>query len=149
MRRLNERPLLRATAAWTGRWVLLAGLALAANAVARSAEGGGPTGGGQKPAATVKMTDKLKFDPDRVKVKVGDEVLWTNTAAITHTVTDDASKARDPKDAVLPQGAPPFNSGSIDPGGQWRFRFTVPGRYKYFCMPHEAMGMLGEVEVVP
>jgi plastocyanin len=145
---VNERALLRAAWVWTGRWVLLGALALAANAVARSAEGG-QTGGEQNPAATVKMTDKLKFDPDRVKVKVGDEVLWTNTSAITHTVTDDASKARDPKDAMLPQGAPPFNSGSVDPGGQWRFRFTVPGRYKYFCMPHEAMGMLGEVEVSP
>jgi plastocyanin len=148
MRTVDERALLRAAWVWTGRWVLLGALALAANAVARSAEGG-QAGGAQKPAATVKMTDKLRFDPDRVKVKVGDEVLWTNTSAITHTVTDDTSKARDPKDAMLPQGAPPFNSGSIDPGGQWRFRFTVPGRYKYFCMPHEAMGMLGEVEVVP
>ena len=28
-------------------------------------------------------------------------------------------------------------------------RFDVPGRYTYFCIPHEAAGMIGEITVEP
>ncbi len=50
-------------------------------------------------------------------------------------------------DVALPVGAKPFNSGNLKPGQAYRHTFTVPGRYRYFCVPHEGAGMIGEVVV--
>jgi plastocyanin len=43
----------------------------------------------------------------------------------------------------------PFDSGFINPGAQFRQKLTVPGSYRYFCIPHEMMGMTGAIEVLP
>ncbi|MFB6081287.1 MAG: plastocyanin/azurin family copper-binding protein [Halanaeroarchaeum sp.] len=39
--------------------------------------------------------------------------------------------------------------GAIPPGEQYRHRFSVPGWYHYYCIPHEPAGMMGNVHVVP
>jgi plastocyanin len=57
------------------------------------------------------------------------------------------SIAANPKDALLPKGAKPFNSGFLKAGQVYRHRFTVPGTYRYFCLLHEAAGMVGTVVV--
>lgn len=100
-----------------------------------------------EPAATVEMTNALTYQPATVTVKVGDTVRWTNPSDVRHTVTADESKANDPSHVVLPEGAEPFDSGNIEPGGAWDHTFRVAGRYKYFCIPHEGAGMIGEVVV--
>ena len=106
-----------------------------------------PDADGAEPAATVEMTDTLKFKPATVTIKAGETVEWTNPSRLRHTVTADPDKANDPKNVDLPDGAEPFDSGYIEPGGRYTHQFTVPGHYKYFCMPHEAAGMIGEVIV--
>ena len=40
-----------------------------------------------------------------------------------------------------------FDSGFIPPGGDYSYTFTVPGRYRYFCLPHEKAGMVGVIVV--
>jgi len=102
-----------------------------------------------KPAAVVKMTGWMKFDPAKVTVNVGDTVEWKNTSIVVHTVTCDTKKAADPKHVALPEGAEPFDSGNVSAGKTFTHTFTVAGTYKYFCIPHEKMGMVGEVEVKP
>ena len=72
---------------------------------------------------------------------------WTNTSFDMHTVTADASLAADVSHVLLPDGAEPFNSGLIAPEKTFTKTFAVPGRYRYFCIPHEATGMVGEVVV--
>ena len=68
----------------------------------------------------------------------------------TFSVTCDPSKARDAAAHVaLPAGAEPFDSGTVKAKGAYRHTFTVAGRFRYFCIPHERMGMVGEVEVLP
>jgi plastocyanin len=65
--------------------------------------------------------------------------------AVVHSVTavpDDASNA---KDVSLPKGAPTFDSGFMAPGGTFEYTFTVPGTYRYFCVPHEKAGMVGTI----
>ena len=98
---------------------------------------------------TVVMTNSMKFDPDRAVIEAGQTVLWNNTSDLVHTVTADPTKAKNKDDCNLPDGAIPFDSGTIKPGNTYLQTFTVPGTYKYFCIPHEAMGMIGEVIVNP
>jgi uncharacterized membrane protein len=100
-----------------------------------------------KPAAVVEMTNRLTFTPGAVTIRRGETVEWRNSSAMAHTVTAEASKAANRQDVELPQGADPFDSGSILPGGTYRHAFTAPGRYKYICVPHELAGMQGEVDV--
>lgn len=59
----------------------------------------------------------------------------------------DHAAASDPKDVSLPPGAAPFNSGKVRPGGSFEHRFDIPGIYKYVCVPHEQMGMSGQLTV--
>lgn len=99
------------------------------------------------PATVIKLTDELKFTPSKVTVKAGDTVQWKNVSVLVHTVTDDAKLAAKTADYALPKGAKPFNSGNIAPKGNYEHTFTVPGTYKYYCIPHEATGMVAEVAV--
>jgi plastocyanin len=95
------------------------------------------------------MTDDLTFEPARVVVNADDTVEWKNTSSLPHTVTADAKRAAEGKEVVLPSGAAPFDSGKIAPGASYRHTFSVPGTYKYICVPHAALGMTGELVVQP
>ena len=114
----------------------------------------GCASGSQEPgaaaaAAVVKMTN-FDYEPGTVRVRAGETVEWQNKSIVSsHTVTCDAAKARDASAHVaLPAGAEPFDSGKVKAKGTYRHTFAVPGQYRYFCIPHEGMGMVGEVEVV-
>ena len=72
---------------------------------------------------------------------------WRNKAFFSHTVTFDPAKADDPADVQLPAGVAPLDSGKIGGGKSWSHRFTVPGRYRYVCLPHEKHRMVGVVNV--
>lgn len=96
---------------------------------------------------TIKMTDQLKFDPAELTIPKGATVTWQNTGQVPHTATDDPSKAANKADASLPAGASPWDSGMMNAGQSWSYTFTVPGEYKYFCIPHEAAGMVGTITV--
>jgi plastocyanin len=98
-------------------------------------------------AATVTMSDALRFEPATLTVARGATVTWRNSSGVMHTVTDDPGKAVDKADAALPSGVQPWDSGNIDPGQTFQHTFDTPGTYKYFCTPHEAAGMVGTVTV--
>jgi plastocyanin len=96
----------------------------------------------------IKMSDTPpKFIPLTVTIQKGDTVEWINNAASLHSVTTNSSVAQDPKDVSLPAGAKPFDSGFMPPGAKWSYKFTVPGTYKYLCLPHEKDHMVGVVVV--
>jgi plastocyanin len=96
----------------------------------------------------VKMTDTpARFAPEKVAIKVGDTVEWNNNAASLHSVTTNKSVAQNPSDVSSPPAAKPFDSGFMPPGAKWSYTFTVPGTYKYLCLPHEKDGMVGYVVV--
>jgi len=99
--------------------------------------------------AAVAMTAGLTFQPARISINAGETVKWTDSSPYIHTVTADPGKAYQPEHVMLPPGAKPFDSGPIQPGGEYQHTFEVPGEYRYFCIPHEAAGMIGEVEVRP
>jgi plastocyanin len=96
----------------------------------------------------VKMSDEpARYLPSPVTVKVGQPVQWINTGQVVHTVTLVPEDAQNPKDVSEPKGAETFDSGFMAPGGTFTHTFKVPGTYRYFCVPHEKAGMVGEVVV--
>ncbi len=98
-------------------------------------------------AAEVRMSDQLRFDMPTVTISTGQAVRWSNTSGIIHTVTADPEKAARPGSAQLPGGADIFDSGDLRPGETFTRTFTVPGEYRYFCIPHEGAGMTGTIIV--
>ena len=91
--------------------------------------------------------NELKYVPATLRIKVGDTVTWRNTDRVTHTVTDDPTKARNKASARLPEGVQPWDAGNITRGQTWSRRFDVPGEYSYFCIPHELAGMVATIVV--
>ena len=68
--------------------------------------------------------DNFVFGPERLTVKTGTTVTWTNRDDIPHTV---ASKDR------------LFKSKVIDTDESYSFTFSTPGEYTYFCSLHPHM----------
>lgn len=130
--------------------VFLAVSGLAAGTAMAQAPHGKPGHGAasQPAAATVTITDQLRFVPDKVTIHAGQTVVWKNTASSAHTVVDDPAKAKNKADVSLPAGATPIDV-KVAPGKTYSHTFTVPGTYKYVCVPHESKGMKGTVEVLP
>jgi len=136
--RERRRPLAR------GFLALGAGLALAAAVLGLPLD----LNAAGKAAVVVKMSDKPpKFMPETLTIKVGDTVEWVNNAKTLHSVDADPSMVQRPADVVLPKGAKAFDSGFMQPGATFDYTFTVPGTYKYTCVPHEKDAMNGTVIV--
>jgi plastocyanin len=75
--------------------------------------------------ASVKVEiDNFVFGPERLTVKAGTTVTWTNRDDIPHTV---ASKER------------LFKSKVMDTDESYSFTFSIPGEYAYFCSLHPHM----------
>ena len=68
--------------------------------------------------------DNFVFNPQRVTVKAGTTVTWTNDDDIPHTVV--ASNRA-------------FKSKVLDTNDKFSFTFTTPGTYEYFCSLHPHM----------
>jgi plastocyanin len=133
MRELTVRTAFRRAGAALAALILVAG-AVPSIAAAKTVE--------------IKMTDTPpKFVPLTVTIQKGDTVEWINNAASLHSVTTNPAVAQDPKDVSAPAGAKPFDSGFMTPGAKWSYTFTVPGTYKYLCLPHEKDHMVGVVVV--
>ena len=132
-----RKPKLRTALCRAG--VALAALMLAAGAVSSIAAA---------KTVEIKMTDTPpKFMPMTITVQKGDTVEWINNAESLHSVTTNPAVAQDPKDVSAPKDAKPFDSGFMPPGAKWSYTFTVPGTYKYLCLPHEKDKMIGVVVV--
>jgi plastocyanin len=71
----------------------------------------------------------FEFDSAELTVEAGATVTWINGGETIHTVKGRA-----------------FFSRAIDPGGSYRYRFTEPGEYRYFCTLHPTT-MRGTISV--
>jgi plastocyanin len=103
--------------------VLLVPLAVAAPASAQGPE--------------VEVVDSA-FQPSSLQVNPGDTVIWDFTAG-GHTTT---SRSGQPESWNSDPSGPGFNSA----GDRFSQTFDTPGRYQYFCIPHEPF-MRGVVQV--
>jgi len=110
--------------------------------------GVGLVGCGAATGRVVAMDDRMTFVPTTLVVKLGDRVTWRNESdSMVHTATADAAEVRDPANVHLPQGAAAWHSGPIAPGQSWSHTFETRGEYRYCCVPHELVGMVGTVTV--
>jgi plastocyanin len=112
-----------------------------------SSSSSGCTAANAQTAVTVDATNALRFVPASVCLKVGGTITWKNVGNIFHTTTDEKALAANPANAELPTGATGWNH-PLNPGTSFSLKFTVAGTYKYFCIPHETLGMLGQITVV-
>ena len=88
----------------------------------------------------VRMTDGLRFKPERVVVHAGDTVEWQNKSSLTHTVTADARRAAEGKEVILPPGAGPFDSGKIAAGSTYRHTLPCRALTSTFASPTRTWG---------
>src|ERR1700747_2563315 len=81
-----------------------------------------PTSAQQAPVPI--SIDNFTFNPQKLTVKAGTTVTWTNNDDIPHAIA-----------AVNKQ----FKSKALDTGDAYSFTFTTPGTYQYFCSLHPHM----------
>jgi plastocyanin len=92
-----------------------------------------PSAWAQGEEVTVRMEDNF-FDPANITIESGTTVTWVQSGDNPHTTTS--------YDGLWDSGI--IRGGS---GGTFSFTFDEPGTYEYFCIPHEALGMVGSVTV--
>ena len=68
--------------------------------------------------------DNFTFNPQKLTVKAGTTVTWTNKDDIPHALA-----------AVRKE----FRSKALDTDDSFSFTFTTPGSYDYFCSLHPHM----------
>src|ERR1051326_8421519 len=95
-----------------------------------------------------------KYDPATLTIKQGDAVKWTVVSGPPHNVSFYAdsipSGAQNQLNANMPNPMSPLTSPLFNnPGESYTISFAgVPkGTYKYFCTPHQALGMHGQLTV--
>jgi plastocyanin len=93
---------------------------------------GAPASQGAPAADAGVQIDQFAFLPQRITVKPGTTVTWTNDDDDSHTVASSAKL---------------FKSGPLDTGDKFSFTFTTPGTYAYFCSVHPQM--TGTIVVEP
>ncbi len=79
--------------------------------------------GAAQAADTAVKIDNFTFGPQKLTVKVGDTVTWTNEDDIPHTIV---SIGR-------------YRSAALDTGDKFSFTFTKAGTFEYFCGLHPQM----------
>jgi plastocyanin len=70
------------------------------------------------------------FDPAKLSIKVGTQVVWVNDSNALHTVTSDTAV---------------FDSGSFAQNKTYKYLFTKPDTYPYYCNLH--LYMIGTIVV--
>lgn len=85
------------------------------------------SGGG--PGANEVWMQGIAFNPAAKTISVGTTITWTNKDNSTHTVTSGTPGA--------PDGM--FNSGNLNNGGTFSYKFNTAGTFKYYCIIHGAM----------
>jgi plastocyanin len=113
------------------RHALVLGALLPAGCSVHSDAPAGPIDEGE--VAVIVVAD-FAFSAPTLTIDRGTSVRWRSSTRTFHTVTPDGHQA--------------FNERQMNaPGETLDVRFDVPGRYRYFCEPHRALGMTGEVVV--
>jgi amicyanin len=68
--------------------------------------------------------DNFTFNPQRITVKAGTTVTWTNRDDIPHAIAAAGKQ---------------FKSKVLDTDNSYSFTFATPGTYVYFCSLHPHM----------
>lgn len=105
--------------------------------------------------ATVRMTDDFSFDPEVVRIDVGETVVWENTSQARQSVTAYEDEIPAQSEYFASSGAGrelmariqyPY-VGGLNTSDRYRNTFEMAGTYEYFSIPWEDRGMIGTVVV--
>jgi plastocyanin len=92
------------------------------------------------------LGSRVWFDPIGLYVEPGTTVRWLVRENV-HTTTAYHPR-NDHHPLRIPESAVPWDSGFlVHPGDHFDVTLTIPGVYDYYCMPHEAAGMVGRIVV--
>jgi plastocyanin len=121
---------------------------------AASPAGASAAGGATHDVKMVLEGSTYKYDPAELTIKAGDVVNFHNTSGGPHNVSFWA-------DSIPAGGADPLKAGMADqmaplegplltePDAVYKVSFAgaPTGDYKYYCLPHLALGMKGKITV--
>jgi plastocyanin len=77
-----------------------------------------------KPITKTVATGDNFFKPKKLTITVGSTVKWKNTGRSLHNVVPNKGKA--------------FGVARLSPGKSYKYTFTSPGKFKYYCSFHGA-----------
>jgi plastocyanin len=85
-------------------------------------------GGGNTPVVENPVSiSNFAFSPNLITIHVGENVTWKNNDGTAHTVTSDGNSSI------------AFNSGTLNSGSTYVFKFTQAGDFWYHCTIHSFM----------
>ncbi|MDP4115116.1 MAG: plastocyanin/azurin family copper-binding protein [Bacteroidota bacterium] len=95
-----------------------------------------PTNSGYSSSPNEILMQSSSFSPSSKTITSGTTITWTNKDGYAHTVTSGVPGT--------PDGV--FDSGNMNAGGTYSFKFSKTGTYKYYCRIHGSM-MTGVITV--
>jgi plastocyanin len=117
--------------------------------------GGEATGGGANHDVNMTLEGSTyKFDPSTLTIKAGDVVTFHNKSGGPHNVSFWADSvpagAADKLKAAMPDQMAPLEGPLLteqDASYKISFAGAPAGEYKFYCLPHLALGMHGKITV--
>jgi plastocyanin len=113
-----------------------------------------PGGGATHDVNMVLEGSNYKFVPDNLTIKAGDVVRWHNVSGGPHNVSfwpdSVPSGAADVLKGSMPDQMSPLQGPLLtEPNGTYQVSFAnaPAGEYKYYCLPHLALGMKAKLKV--
>jgi plastocyanin len=96
---------------------------------------------------------EFRFEPASVSARPGDVLLFRAVSGAPHSVVFEGKElspdARQKLNGALPRRAGDLSSPLLTEGAE--YRVVVPelpaGTYRYFCLPHRAYDMRGQITV--
>jgi plastocyanin len=108
---------------------IIIGLLLVISGCSRNDYSSNPSGGGATPGPNEVWMQGMSFYPAAKTISSGTTITWTNKDNYPHTVTSGVPGA--------PDGL--FNSGNMNGGATFSYKFNSAGIFKYYCIIHGAM----------
>jgi plastocyanin len=122
---------------------------------AASAPAAAPAAGGATHDVNMELVgSSYKFDPSDLTIKAGDVVNFHNKSGGPHNVSfwpdSIPSGAADKLKAAMPDQMAPLEGPLLtEPDAVYKVSFAdaPKGDYKFYCLPHLALGMKGKITV--
>jgi plastocyanin len=114
-----------------------------------------PAGGGANHDVSMELVGSTyKFDPSDITIKSGDVITFHNKSGGPHNVSFWADSvpagAADKLKAAMPDQMAPLEGPLLtEQDGTYKVSFAgaPTGVYKFYCLPHLALGMHGKITV--
>ncbi len=98
--------------------------------------------------------DTYRFNPDQVTARAGDVLVFRAVRGVPHSVVFESARLSDQAHEAL-NGAMSRRAGDLSsplltvPGSEYRVVVPqlAPATYQFFCLPHRAYDMRGQLRV--